>query len=190
MGRDKALLPHPEGGTWLERSLRLLATTGAPLTLLSCWPRHRDLAAALTVELAASGVDLELLPEPEPLQGPLRALERLMNRYPDQRLLLCPVDMPGLSDGVLRALVAATNADPVAIHLADDGERLQPLLGVYPSDAGHHRRLDQALAAGERRLLGWLGNESARRLRLDPARLVNVNTQQELAIHNRSASPL
>ena len=24
MGTDKALLPHPEGGTWLERSLRLL----------------------------------------------------------------------------------------------------------------------------------------------------------------------
>ena len=24
MGRDKALLPHPEGGTWLERTLRLL----------------------------------------------------------------------------------------------------------------------------------------------------------------------
>ena len=28
MGRDKALLPHPEGGTWLERSLGLLAAGG------------------------------------------------------------------------------------------------------------------------------------------------------------------
>ena len=28
MGRDKALLPHPEGGTWLERSLGLLADVG------------------------------------------------------------------------------------------------------------------------------------------------------------------
>ena len=190
MGQDKALLPHPEGGNWLERTLRLLATTGVPLTLLTRWPQHRQLAAALRPELEAAGVALELLTEPEPAAGPLLALARLMEHHPDQRLLLCPVDMPGLSDGVLRALVAATDADPVAIHLADDGKRLQPLLGVYPSDGGHHRRLDQALAAGERRLLGWLGSESVRRLSLDPALIVNVNTVEELARHNHSVRSL
>ena len=35
MGHDKALLPHPEGGTWLSRSLLLLAQLEAPITLLS-----------------------------------------------------------------------------------------------------------------------------------------------------------
>jgi len=29
MGRDKALLPHPAGGTLLEQSLRLLASAAA-----------------------------------------------------------------------------------------------------------------------------------------------------------------
>lgn len=190
MGQDKALLPHPDGGSWLERTLRLLATTGAPLTLLTRWPQHRQLAAALGPELAAAGVTLELLAEPEPAAGPLLALARLMAHHPDQRLLLCPVDMPGLKAEVLRALVAATTADPCRIQLADDGERLQPLLGVYPSDDAHQRRLEQALAAGERRLLGWLGRESVQRLILDPALLVNVNTVEELARHNRSVRPL
>lgn len=190
MGQDKALLPHPDGGSWLERTLRLLATTGAPLTLLTRWPQHRQLAAALGPELAAAGVTLELLAEPEPAAGPLLALARLMAHHPDQRLLLCPVDMPGLKAEVLRALVAATTADPCTIHLADDGERLQPLLGVYPSDGRHRRRLEQALAAGERRLLGWLGSESVQPLSFDPALLVNVNTVEELARHNRSVRPL
>ncbi|MEB3183382.1 MAG: NTP transferase domain-containing protein, partial [Cyanobacteriota bacterium] len=38
MGRDKALLPHPEGGTWLERTLRLLAQLESPITVLSRHP--------------------------------------------------------------------------------------------------------------------------------------------------------
>ena len=47
MGQDKALLPHPEGGTWLERSLLLLAELGAPVPLLSRHPRHLEMARAL-----------------------------------------------------------------------------------------------------------------------------------------------
>lgn len=181
MGTDKALLPHPEGGTWLERSLQLLATTGAPLTLFSRWPRHLEIGARLTQDLAANGVTLELLPEPEPAQGPLWALGRLMEQHPDQRLLLCPVDMPALSASVLAALQTASAAAPALIHLADDGERLQPLLGVYPSDVGHRQRLRLALEAGERRWLGWLAGERLMPLLLDPVLLANVNTPEQLS---------
>lgn len=185
MGRDKALLPHPEGGTWLERTLRVLATTGAPLTLLSRWPRHLELAAAWRTGLAADGLVPELLQEPEPAEGPLLALRRLMHRHPDQRLLLCPVDMPALSAEALATLLLASAVDLRAITIAMASQP-QPLLGVYPSDDGHRQRLDLAVAAGERRLQGWLAGEQVRRCPLDPGVLANVNTRAELEAHARS----
>ncbi|HYP03315.1 MAG TPA: NTP transferase domain-containing protein, partial [Cyanobium sp.] len=52
MGRDKALLPHPGGGTWLEATLRLLAGLGAPITLLTHHGDHLEAAAALASALA------------------------------------------------------------------------------------------------------------------------------------------
>ena len=182
MGRDKALLPHPDGGTWLERQLCLLAGLGAPLTLLSGWPAHLEQAAGLATSLSARGVDLELLLEtrgaavvqapggtpdpddggrgpaaagPHPPQGPLVALGRLMEVHPDQRLLLCPVDMPALTLACLQALLEAATAAPEAIWIASN-DRPQPLLGLYPSDARHRQSLRQALARGERACsAGW-----------------------------------
>ena len=111
MGRDKALLPHTDGGTWLERSLLLLASMQAPITLLSRHPAH----LALARQLAASGAidasaPLLALTEPPPWEGPLRALERLLRTHPGERLLLCPVDMPWLDRACLRALLAASEA--------------------------------------------------------------------------------
>ena len=50
MGQDKALLPHPEGGSWLERTLGLLAALQAPITLLSRHRAHLQLAEALHKE--------------------------------------------------------------------------------------------------------------------------------------------
>ena len=139
MGSDKALLPHPGGGTWLEFSLARLAALPVPITLLSHHPAHRALAGRHRDGLGGA---IEALEEPPPRQGPLLALHRLMEHHPDQSLLLCPVDMPWLETAALEALVAAAAAAaPEAIHLAHDGERLQPLLGVYPAHARHRRSL-------------------------------------------------
>ena len=41
MGRDKALLPHPDGGTWLERTLQLLKQLEVSITLLSRQPTQQ-----------------------------------------------------------------------------------------------------------------------------------------------------
>ena len=135
MGRDKALLPHAEGGTWLERTLLLLARLNAPITLLSRHRAHLDLAEELALQLAP-GAPMKALAEPPPWEGPLLALHRLMEQHPDERLLLCPVDMPDLSLAALQALLAGTaTGSPIRLQLAHDGERLQPLLGLYPSSA-------------------------------------------------------
>jgi molybdopterin-guanine dinucleotide biosynthesis protein A len=192
MGRDKALLPHPEGGTWLERQLRLLGGLGAPVSLLSGWPAHLALANALAAPLAALGVELELLPERRPegregAEGPLVALGHLLEAHPDERLLLCPIDMPALTLACLEALLEAARADGEAIWIArPEGSKdqptpqPQPLLGLYPGNAGRRRSLAAALARGERSLQRWLADEAVRTVALPARALANVNTPLDL----------
>jgi molybdopterin-guanine dinucleotide biosynthesis protein A len=198
MGRDKALLPHPEGGTWLERQLRLLASLGAPLTLLSRWPAHLEKASALEAPLAALGVELEQLQEPgddaraEAPQGPLVALGRLMEAHPNERLLLCPIDMPALTPACLRALLEAADTAPDAIWITTTHQPPslpQPLLGLYPSNTRHRQSLREALARGERGLQRWLAGEVVRSVALPTAALANVNTPQELANWRAALTP-
>jgi molybdopterin-guanine dinucleotide biosynthesis protein A len=185
MGRDKALLPHPEGGTWLERTLLLLAQLGAPITLLSRHPAHLALAQQMGRRLAASEASstpapITALAESPPWEGPLLALHRLMQRHPDQHLLLCPVDMPDLTLAALHTLLAAADDDATAgnstrLHLAHDGERLQPLLGLYASSEPIRRQLAAAVEHGERRLQGWLATQPIHPVLLDPRAIRNVN---------------
>jgi len=173
MGRDKALLPHPEGGTWLQRTLGLLARLEAPVTLLSRHRQHLELAVTMGHTALA---------EPPPHEGPLPALARLMQQHPDQHLLLCPVDMPQLTLTALETLLLAAQQEPGAIHLAHDGQRSQPLLGIYPSTHRLRRSLDSRLTTGERRLQQWLAGECCRTVALDPIALRNINDPEEL--HN------
>jgi molybdopterin-guanine dinucleotide biosynthesis protein A len=179
MGRDKALLPHPRGGTWLEATLTLLAELGAPLTLLSGHRRHLELAERLGAVLRVSLTPIREAPPPE---GPLRALQRLMDRYPDERLLLCPVDMPGLELACLQKLLAVALASPGRIHVAHDGRRCQPLLGLYPASVGHRRSITASVSAGERALQHWLEQVGHVTVPLPWGCVRNVNRPQELAM--------
>ena len=193
LGRDKALLPHPEADTWLERQLRLLAGFGAPVSLLSGWPAHQDRAAGLVAPFAALGAPLELLSEPgEAHSGPLVALAHLMAVHPDARLLLCPIDLPSLTRAELAALLAASSAAPSAIWIAaPDQPSLppQPLVGLYPSDAERRQSLRAALERGERGLRRWLAGEVVRIHPLPTIALTNVNTEAELAAWRASLTP-
>ena len=181
MGRDKALLPHPAGGCWLDHSLRQLAALGAPLTLLSGHDSHLSRASQLAASLA---VPLELLHEPSPPQGPLLALGRLMHHHPNQLLLLCPVDMPALDLATLRQLLLVANAadssQPRLIHVAHDGCQAQPLLGLYPADGRHRRSLEASLAAGERSLQRWLAVVGSQAVVLPAGPLLNANRPGDL----------
>jgi molybdopterin-guanine dinucleotide biosynthesis protein A len=180
MGCDKALLPHPEGGTWLVRTLRLLAKLGAPITLLSRHQEHLRLSCRLVDPPGQKSEILTLL-EPPPWEGPLLALHRLMQQHPDERLLLCPVDMPDLSLEALQELLEAAAADGATtgtIYLAHDGQRLQPLLGLYPSSAPIRAHLAATVERGERRLQSWLIELPHQAVPLDPRTIRNVNRPQ------------
>jgi molybdopterin-guanine dinucleotide biosynthesis protein A len=132
MGRDKALLPHPGGGTWLEATLRLLAGLGVPITLLTRHRGHLEAAAALAVPL--EGVE-----EAGPWEGPLLALERLSVTH-----LLCVENDVLLAPGCARYLLAAAER-----HQADV---VVPL--VLEENSNGRRRIH--VAGGRCRLRrGW-----------------------------------
>ena len=177
MGTDKALLSHPAGGTWLSFSLGRLAALPLPITLVSHHPAHHALARSRRDGL---GRPVTVLEESPPREGPLLALDRLMAHHPGQDLLLCPVDMPWLETAALEALVAAAATAPAAIHLAHDGRRLQPLLGVYPAHPGLRRRLGAFTAAGGRRLQDWLAAEAVVPVPLPAAGLRNANRPDDV----------
>jgi molybdopterin-guanine dinucleotide biosynthesis protein A len=179
MGQDKALLLHPDGGTWLERTLLLLAGLERPVTLVSHHQSHQQAALGLA-QRWGWGDRLELLVEPEPREGPLLALARLMELHPNQWLLLCPVDMPWLRPSTLAALLAA-RVDANVILVAHDGERRQPLLGLYPSDGRHRAAIGAATAAGERGLQRWIATVGCQELALPPGPLRNANEPEDVA---------
>ena len=178
MGCDKALLPHPDGGTWLEHSLGQLARLQAPITVLSRHRVHLELTLAFGERL---GLAVEAIAEPPPWEGPLLAMHRLVQRYPACRLLICPVDMPALNSAALETLLTAAATQPESIHVAHDGERLQPLLALLPADAALARNLAQAVGQGQRRLQHWLSLQPCRAVTLEPRALRNVNDVVELA---------
>lgn len=178
MGRDKALLPHPDGGTWLEHSLGQLAALQAPISVFSRHRRHLELALAFGER---RGLAVEVIAEPPPWEGPLLAVQRLVQRYPSGRLLLCPVDMPALDSAALETLAAAAAIQPELIHVAHDGERLQSLLALLPDAEGWRRDLGRAMAQGERRWQSWLLSHPWQPVPLDPRVLKNINSPAELA---------
>lgn len=176
MGRDKAGLPHPQGGTWLEGTLRLLAALQRPITLVTRHRGHRLTAEDLAMELR---VPLVTVLEDGPQEGPLQALAPLMELYPDQVLLVCPVDMPWLDLASLRVLLRAAAQEPERIHVAHDGERLQPLLGLYPTDARHRTSLAAFVAPGGRSLLRWLKLVGHRTVPLPADAMRNCNHPED-----------
>ena len=174
MGQDKALLPHPEGGTWLERQLRLLASLGEPVTLLTRHASHLELADRLAVQ----GVPVRHpIQEGQQQGGPLLALQSLLAGYPDALILLCPVDMPWLQQDSLEQFVLGwAQADGLeAIAVAHDGERTQPLLGLYPATVERLNRLRRFTQAGGRGLQRWLEQEPLNRVALPADQLRNCN---------------
>ncbi len=176
MGQDKALLPHPDGGTWLERQLRLLASLGEPVTLLTRHSRHRDLADRLAAQEGMAV--LQPIREPSQQRGPLLALQSLFQAYPATAILLCPVDMPWLQPASLARLLEA-GGQAEALALAHDGERLQPLLGLYPATAERRRRLGRFTQAGGQRLQAWLDGELLQRVLLPADQLRNCNRPED-----------
>ena len=173
MGTDKALITTSDGSTWLERQVRLLRSLGLEVCVMSAHATHQRCLSGWP------GVTVQA--EPWSPSGPLRALSCLLTADETQALLTLPVDMPALQVDALQALLDVWRRDESRALVADDGQRLQPLLGVYPCSASNRAALDAELRDGQARWFGWLQRIDHDTLRLPAQQLSNVNHPADLA---------
>jgi molybdenum cofactor guanylyltransferase len=142
MGRDKAALPHPAGGTLLSRQLTLLDPLAPAEKLLSL--RHDQTAPA---EVTPSWRVVRDTGEHGPLGGIVAALAA--STAP--RLLVLAVDLPGMDLATLCALLDAPTTGGVVPRGACGFE---PLAALYPRT--WLPRAHAAVAAGQLGLQGLL----------------------------------
>jgi len=173
MGRDKALIAHPSGGVWLTALLDQLRALVLPVVVVSGHRSHADLL---------SGRDgVTVLEEPVPWNGPLQAFAQVLSPELHRPLMVLPVDMPRLNAEVLHCLIEAWETMPQVAAVAHDGERLQPLLGIYPSGSPVQPMLRSQLNSEQRSWHAWLECIDYRSVALPADALLNANRPEDLA---------
>jgi molybdenum cofactor cytidylyltransferase len=136
MGRAKLLLPW-RGATVIERVLAAWLEGGVARRVVVT---HRDdVELAQVARAAGAEVVTPEIPPPEMKASIRAALDYLAERDhpgPNAMWLLAPADMPGLSPGVIRALLKAASQHPGAILVpAHHGRRGHPVLFRWPMAA-------------------------------------------------------
>ena len=172
MGRDKALLPHPNGGVWLTAMIDQLMPLGVPVVVVS---RHEGHADVLEHHPGP-----QFVLEPPPWNGPLQAFNCVLSSGSGDAWLVLPVDMPLLTTVVFRQLIDAWRRHPNKVAVAHDGERLQPLLAIIPSGAPFETCLLEQLSRGCYRWLDWLDRVPYESVVLPSGYLLNANKPKDL----------
>lgn len=174
MGRDKAALPHPGGGTFadhavarLQRICRSVAIAGPP----------------------PNGVAVDdsvmVIPDPAAHLGPVTGIVAAMPRCAaigTSAVLVTPVDMPHLTSDHLRSLLdaweEASDEDPLQPMIATfDQVHREPLVALYP--VALLDSLVHLAASGDRSLNRWLHSQPHRLHQLAADAAANVNTPDQ-----------
>lgn len=171
MGRDKALLPHPDGVNLLLRQAHLLRSIGCSELLLAAPPdRPYQVEGARRIDDAA------------PDCGPLGGLVAGLAAATHPRLLVLAVDLPHIDATLPARLLASSTTQLGAVPLDPHGQP-EPLCAVYPiARAEPFRRALREHLLALRPLLslglteGWMIG-----LRADKKLLTNWNTPADVA---------
>jgi len=172
MGRDKSLIPHPQGGSWLSHSIGLCRSLDLPVDVVSSISSHHQLASRF------DGV--ECRPDPFPGQGPLAALSAVFGQENVLASLVLPVDMPWLESWALVQLIRAWQEQPSLAVVSHDSTQLQPLFAIYPNDSIYRETLLRQLADHRLSMHDWLRRVPHRVLALPKGALRNVNCPADL----------
>ena len=172
MGQDKALLIHRSHLSWLEHISGLLLKLECPVQVLTRHPEHQQQLRRLPA--------VRVVMEAPPWRGPLQAMARVLPRNSSTALFTAPVDMPELELCDLEVLLEAWRENTQLAVIASDGERLQPLLGIYPGGIDPHRSMLEVLRHGTGRWMDWLELIPHRSVRLPARRLLNCNRPGDL----------
>ena len=187
MGTDKALLPHPRGGSWLDHAIDLLSTTCGRVIVSG---RQQPAAAPRNNAVA-------WLPDQHPQRGPAGGVATVL-RYltspesqafcPDaDAVLLIPLDMPTLQAAHLRRLQVAWEAAPDRVFAASfDGHFAEPLLAIYPKRFAD--QLETLANSSDRSLSRWLRQQQPQRISISPSEIPNLNTASQWEAFRRTRS--
>ncbi len=157
MGRDKALLPHWRGGTFLDYAI---AQVGE-----------------LTAQVIVAGRDLpDEVPGLGPVGGLVTALRfAAINGY--SAILVTPLDMPRLAaDDLRRMVVAASEEMPTCASF--DGVAIEPLVAIYP--VALLSELEAVANSPRRSVSGWLQFREVHKVLLPATANANVNLPADL----------
>lgn len=196
MGRDKALLPHPTGLTFLQYALSQLAPLCNPLLIagrasLTSMHQHpsAQTAAANSPPPPFHIHDRQVHPLPDPLphQGPLPGVIQSL-RFASQHwlaaVLVIPVDMPKLTSDALSLLIDRFTAQrsgnqtnkPVVATFGED--RAEPLIAIYPTH--YLANLEKCYQTTRGSLFRWLQGTPHQLVNLAADLAANINTPQDL----------
>ncbi len=166
MGRDKAMLPHPAGGTYLTQAIERLKTV--------C----HEVAVSAAAPLADRFTLVDAFPAGGPSVGIATALQyAAANRY--NACVFTPIDTPALQSEDLQCLITAWRSH-LGIVLATSSQ-LEPLIGVYSVGVAPEI---QTLAQSDRRsLTRYFQSQSPPKhqtVSLTPEHCRNVNRPEDL----------
>lgn len=184
MGQDKANLELAGLPLWKSQAAKLLAV-GCGEVLLSV---HAGQLAGVALQPKLKRVEDE-----SPDAGPLAGLVACLCRA-GRSLLILPVDMPGLTEPLLRKILAHSEGKSHPVVLSAGG-RLQPLVGLYPFAC--LPTLEEALAGGmlsPTQILTTRLDYGVVELGDDDSAMQNLNTPAEWtrwrkAVGERSSGP-
>jgi len=174
MGTDKAGLVIPATlGPTTQLPAGVVQAAGATLLQWTSAKLRRAGLSCIVVCGEPHGV-ADLIPH----QGPLSALHSLCQRHPGAQVLVVPVDMPRLSNSVLRALVDAGANEQRPLHY--EGFVLPLLLSLTPA-MGAVLEHTLTTTGADRSLAGFLRRTGAQSVAapVDRAEFTNVNTPEE-----------
>ena len=105
-----------------------------PLSALAALPA-RAVVAKSSSELPALPADVELWVEPSSPQHPLVGLRHALRVAAGQEVVVCAVDLPLVSAVTVQRLARALDGGDELAAVACSGGRVQPLLGLYRTEA-------------------------------------------------------
>jgi molybdopterin-guanine dinucleotide biosynthesis protein A len=168
MGRDKAVLVHPDGQTLARRCHDLLRRAGCESVVLSL--RHGQ-------EIPAGMDQVEIVRDPEDAgEGPMAGIISAMRMVPDADWLVVACDLPALDLRTLAHLVSSRMPGETFLAYRSESDGLpEPLCAFYA--AASRSLLEEAVALGLRGPRNLLVRQGCRLLEpVTPRALDNANT--------------
>lgn len=128
MGRDKAVLVHPDGRTLLRRCCDLLREAGCESIAISL--RHDQ-------EIPGGMDDVKIVRDPEgAVGGPMAGIVAGIRLHPDADCLVVACDLPRLDVLTLRHLVGSRLGDDKFLAYRSESDGLpEPLCALYSQAA-------------------------------------------------------